>query len=62
MCSIIVCNQREINGLNVLQSSNTIRVPKVYCQGSFENTHFVILEYFEFTRGSKVFTIVRFDV
>lgn len=62
MLSVIVCNQSEVNGLNILQSSNTIRVPKVYCQGSFEDTHFVVIEYLNFTRGSRVFIHVRFDV
>ena len=46
--------QCEVYGLDVIQKSNTISVPKVYCEGKYEDTSFIVLEYLEFQRGSKV--------
>ena len=46
--------QCEVYGLDVIQKSNTISVPKVYCEGEYEDTSFIVLEYLEFQRGSKV--------
>lgn len=46
--------QSEIYGLLLIRNSHSIRVPEVYCQGSFENRYFMVVEYLKFARDKRV--------
>ena len=45
--------QSEIYGL-LIRNSHSIRVPEVYCQGSFEDRYFMVVEYLKFVRDKRV--------